>query len=211
MENNAEDSKLAQAVSDEIAKTLAEKETNFAMPMGGGSAPISLGENPTAVNDLVDTSVMLEEQELSLGGFVRKRTKDGKIEYLKARSPVMNDKGITFWMNALRGACNKNTTMSVTPPWRIPIMVGNIGLLLFKTVSTKKAEFGISDADFTEMPSRCISAMQIIEAAVRHGDSGSEQKNVWGANKTMTVNQNNGTPQPQRSRLQALREAVLGG
>jgi hypothetical protein len=186
------------------------QDTNMALPEGSaeiGVPPIQSMSG--AVTALVDTEDLLNDIELNLRGQILSKKPDGSLFYGKIREPIMNTRGIAAFMSPLRSACNKNTTMSVTPSWRIPIIVGTTGILIFKTIAINKNAYDLNDDDFAEMPMRIISSMSVLEMSYRAGTEGRQQTNVFTTQKNMHITQDTNTP-VQKGLLQRMYDGLRG-
>jgi hypothetical protein len=170
------------------------QDTDMGLPEGSSDGIPPIQSMSSAVTELLNTDSLLNELETNLRGQIKSRNKAGDIIYPQARKPLMNNRGLAAFMSTLRSACNKNTTNSVIPSWRIPIIVGTTGILIFKTISINKAAYDLNDDDYAEMPMRIISSMSILEMSYRAGTEGRQQTNVFTTQKNMHITQDTNTP-----------------
>jgi hypothetical protein len=143
---------------------------------------------PTAVSDMVSTKDFLDEIEYNLRGYVLKlNLKTGVKGWESARDPLMNERGIAAYMSVLRNGVNKNSTMSVIPQWRIPIIVGELGVNLWTCISENKAVYDLSDEDYIEMKMRTISVLSTLEVTFRSATEGTTNRNVLTGQRSITM------------------------
>ena len=176
------------------AKDYPISDTDMGLPEGSSDGVPPIASMSSAVTELLNTDSLLNELELNLRGQIKNRNKAGDIVWPQVRNPLMNNRGIAAFMSPLKSACNKNTTNSVIPSWRIPIIVGTTGILIFKTISINKAAYDLNDDDYAEMPMRIISSMSILEMSYRAGTEGRQQTNVFTTQKNMHITQDTNTP-----------------